>query len=285
MIFHVVRPGDTLTSIADAYGTTTQLLILNNGMPNPNNLAVGQCVVVAYPKITHTVLPGDTVNGIAVRYGVSSNAIYRNNPQLMSQSLLSVGQNLVISFEDAPLGNFETGGYAYPSIEEALLTESMPFMNRVMPFTYGFNPDATLVNLDDERILSAAISYGARPFMHLSTLTPEGVFSNSLAADFLNNRMMWQRLLDNILNVMNAKGYVGLDIDFEFLPAEDALKYAEFVTLARTTLNPLGYEVMVALAPKTSDNQPGLLYQGHDYAALGEAANFVLLMTYEWGYT
>ena len=31
--------------------------------------------------------------------------------------------------------------------------------------------------------------------------------------------------------------------------------------------------------------QPGLLYEGHDYARLGQAADYVLVMTYEWGYT
>ena len=49
--------------------------------------------------------------------------------------------------------------------------------------------------------------------------------------------------------------------------------------------NAAGYPVSVALAPKTSDDQPGLLYGGKDYRLLGESANHVLLMTYEWGYT
>ena len=34
-----------------------------------------------------------------------------------------------------------------------------------------------------------------------------------------------------------------------------------------------------------SDTQTGLLYEGKDYGLLGEAADYVLLMTYEWGYT
>ena len=46
----------------------------------------------------------------------------------------------------------------------------------------------------------------------------------------------------------------------------------------------MGYPVLVALAPKTYAGQPGILYEGHDYAGLGAAADFVLLMTYEWGY-
>ena len=45
------------------------------------------------------------------------------------------------------------------------------------------------------------------------------------------------------------------------------------------------YPVFVSLAPKYSADQPGLLYGGHDYRALGGAADKVLLMTYEWGYT
>jgi len=47
----------------------------------------------------------------------------------------------------------------------------------------------------------------------------------------------------------------------------------------------LGYEVIAALAPKISDTQRGLLYEGHNYQAIGDNADAVLLMTYEWGYT
>ena len=39
------------------------------------------------------------------------------------------------------------------------------------------------------------------------------------------------------------------------------------------------------LAPKSSDAQKGLLYESHDYRAIGDIADSVLLMTYEWGYT
>jgi spore germination protein len=50
-------------------------------------------------------------------------------------------------------------------------------------------------------------------------------------------------------------------------------------------LNGAGYPVTVALAPKTYAQQPGLLYEAHDYNLLGQAANYAFLMTYEWGYT
>lgn len=40
-----------------------------------------------------------------------------------------------------------------------------------------------------------------------------------------------------------------------------------------------------ALAPKTSATQQGAWYEAHDYAAHGRYADFVVIMTYEWGYS
>ena len=39
-----------------------------------------------------------------------------------------------------------------------------------------------------------------------------------------------------------------------------------------------------SLAPKTSGNQKGLLVEAHDYPVHGRLLDFVVLMTYEWGY-
>ena len=89
----------------------------------------------------------------------------------------------------------------------------------------------------------------------------------------------------SLLETIQQKGYRGLDVDFEFVYPEDASAYAAFIARMRESLSPLGLPVFVALVPKTSANQRGDLYEGHDYRLLGEAADFVFLMTYEWGYT
>ena len=41
---------------------------------------------------------------------------------------------------------------------------------------------------------------------------------------------------------------------------------------------------MTSLAPKTSAEQEGLLYEAHDYQDQGEIVNRIVLMTYEWGF-
>ncbi len=285
MVIHIVQPGETIFSVARQYGVNPNILAVNNGVYGNRNLAIGQTLVIVFPLITHVVRQGETLFSIAQQYGVSLIQLYRNNLVLEGSPLVFPGLELVIEIEREPIGEYMTGGYAYTNIDIPLLNTVLPFMGGLMPFTYGFEPDGSLVMLNDQVLVERANVYGTAPVMHLSTLTEEGVFSEELAANFLNSRELWEVLINNVLTVMRSRGYYGLDIDFEFLGAENAAAYAEFVTYARETLNAQGYPVMVALAPKTSRTQPGVLYEGHDYRALGLAANAVLIMTYEWGYT
>ena len=69
------------------------------------------------------------------------------------------------------------------------------------------------------------------------------------------------------------------------MAAQDAQAYAQFISRLREALSPHNIPVLVALTAKTSRDQPGSLYEGHDYRLLAQAADYVLLMTYEWGYT
>ena len=153
------------------------------------------------------------------------------------------------------------------------------------PFTYGITPQGGLVPLDDQALIDAAKSMRVRPILHLSTLTQEGTFSNELAHTVLTDGAVQNRLAASLLETIQQKGYRGLDVDFEFVYPEDASAYAAFIARMRESLSPLGLPVFVALVPKTSADQRGELYEGHDYRLLGEAADFVFLMTYEWGYT
>jgi spore germination protein len=284
MMIHVVQSGETLFSISRQYSVDPYTLSINNGVSN-GRLAIGQSLIIVKPIVNHVVKEGETLTSIASQYNVPINQLYRNNLFLKGTPVIRPMMTLAIQIEKDSIGSFMIGGYAYPFIDVSLLNTTLPFMSGLMPFTYGFKPDGSLVMLDDSVMITRAKVYGTKPVMHLSTLTEAGVFSVELADHLLNTQDLWGVLINNVLNVMKQKGYYGLDVDFEFLGAKNALKYAEFITFAREKLNEQGFPVLVALAPKTSVTQPGVLYEGHDYKALGLAANSVLLMTYEWGYT
>ncbi len=259
MDIHVVRAGETVSSVAARYGVPAGILAGVNGVAPDAPLAVGQTLVVRRPRELHTVASGESVYSIALRYGLSVRTLYQNNPALGGRSALYPGQTLVIAYDDTP--------------------------TRTLPFTYGINADGTLLPLADEWLLAAAGQYRTAALMHLSTLTEEGRFDNARSTLILEDADAQDALVQSILETVQARHYFGLDVDFEYVLPEQREAYAAFITRLREALNPLGCPVIVALAPKTSAAQRGLLYEAHDYALLGAAANAVFLMTYEWGYT
>lgn len=285
MEIYIVKSGDTAESIAGQYNIPTFVLTMLNNLDQIRNLVVGQALLILRPLRYHTVQPNETLYSIAQSYGIDQNTIYRNNPNLGGRTLLYPGQTLIIEYERNPLRQIDVNGYAYPYIDKNLLRTTLPYINYMTPFTYGITNSGNLVQLDDEELIDLSLNYGVLPLMHLSTLTETGGFSNELASLVLNNPDIQETLIDDIIENMQQKGYRGLDVDFEFVYPQDALLYGEFIGTLRSRLNPLGYEVIAALAPKTSDTQRGLLYEGHNYRAIGTNADAVLLMTYEWGYT
>lgn len=284
-MIHTVLAGENISLIAARYGIAPQILAGLNGLGVYSPLAVGQALVVRFPNQSYTVKAGDTLTAIAGAYGVTLNDLFRANPALGGIPNISAGQLLVISYTDTPPYSFFVGGYAYPFIKQDILDTVTPFMEVLIPFTYGIRADGSLYELNDERLLDAARRYGTAAWMHLSTYTEGERFDTELATAVLASTGVQQLLIQNILAKMREKGYTGLDVDFEFLGKENALPYAAFLERVTVALNAEGYTVTAALAPKVRADQPGLLYEGHDYAAVAAAVNKVLLMTYEWGYT
>ncbi len=243
-----MRPGDTVDKIAAATGADPEALLTVNQLEYPYRLAVGQALLL-YPA-----------SGTGRAAQIEKNS----------------GRLPVIS-----------AGYAYPYISEWVLEETLPYLTQLNVFSYGFTADGKLIApaADDQPLVRAALTHGVKPLLTLTPLTDDGHFNNHLVSALVRNPSARLTLLRGLTGVLAQKGYAGVNIDFEYVPAEDREAFTEFVAYTAELLNRFEYEVSAALVPKTADGQPGLLYEGMDYAGLGAAANRVLLMTYEWGYT
>jgi len=287
MIIHVVKPGETIFSISQIYGVTPEQIINANELSSPDKLAVGQTLVILFYETVYTVEKGDTLEAIATRYGTTVIQLMRNNPSLNGIPLIYPGQTIVISYTGEKVSSLEVNGYAYTFIDRAVLRKTLPYLTYLTVFTYGFTDAGDLItpDPDDTDIVNIVNEYSARPVMLISTLTEDGVFNNQLSSRLFKNPQAQDNLISNILENMRQKGYYALDIDFEFVLAEDADDYVDFVSKVSSALNNEGFKVFVSLAPKYYTEQPGLLYQGHDFPGLGAASDRSLLMTYEWGYT
>lgn len=236
----------------------------------------------------YVVKSGDTVDSIAESYNIPVSSIIFNN-QLDYPYALAIGQALLLSAGPSSARAYSAyvNGYAYPFINQTVLDETLPYLTTLSVFSYGFTTEGELVppELDDTFMIRSARNVGVRPILTLTPFGPDGNFNNYLITTVINNESAKNTLLANLLYTLRLKGFGGVDIDFEFILPDDRIPFANFVADTRNYLAPYGYQVSVALAPKTSDSQAGLLYEGKDYGLLGAAADSVLLMTYEWGYT
>lgn len=236
----------------------------------------------------YVVKQGDNVDAIALQYGVSVESIIYDN-QLVYPYRLAIGQALLID-----TGGMRTDrrtavirGFAYPFISRYVLEQSLPSMSELAVFSYGFTREGEIIYppLDDTFMIDAAYAFNAEPILTLTPLDASGRFSNELISAVINNQQAVDTLIENLIQVMTEKRFRGIDIDFEYIKAEDREIFVQFVAQVTERMNQQGFSVSVDLAPKTSADQPGLLYEGKNYRAIGEIANSVLVMTYEWGYT
>ena len=286
MLIHIVRRGDTLWSIARRYGTSVSRLRADNGLAADQALVVGQALIVTLPSVVHTVQTGDTLWSIARRYGITVVELLQNNPELIGNTVIRPGQQLTVRFQGGKLRDIVTLGYAYPSIARATLQRALPYLTYLAIFTYGFRETGALIPAEgDTALIARAYEVNTAPILVFSSLDESGGFSTARASRLFADEALQTTVLTNLAGVMEKKGYVGVDMDFEYIAPEDAEGYQAFLRRAVEIMRPRGFTVSADLAPKTSASQQGLLYEAHDYPAIGSIVDRVLLMTYEWGYT
>lgn len=284
MEIYITSEGDSYAAIADRVGVDEGYLRSVNGAAS-GEPALGQAVVIIRPERTVTVGDGETLYGIASANGMTLPAIYRLNPALGGRTEIYPGQVIVLSVQGERRGQLETNGYTYTNVDEALLRSVLPYMSYLTVFTYGFTPEGELLEpQNEERLLGLCREYGTAPIMMISTLTSEGSFSNQLSNALFTSPEATGTLISRLIARAEEFGYYGIDVDFEYVFATDTDAFAAFVSALTEAANARGIRVWIALAPKSYAEQPGLLYEAHNYSELGAAANYSTLMTYEWGY-
>jgi spore germination protein len=151
-------------------------------------------------------------------------------------------------------------------------------------FSYNVNANGQLVALQDDKPLYVAKQQGVTPMMVITNLGKEN-YSASIAHSLFTNPDSFARLSKNIVQTMQTKGFRALNIDFEHIAEADKPLYNKFLATLIPIVKQYGFLVSTDLAPKTSDKQGGEWAGAHDYAFHGKVADFVVLMTYDWGYS
>ena len=114
-----VRPGDTLTAIANRYDTTVSALVAANGITNPNQIYAGATIEIPRPaaatvtpvspaapapaSTTVVVRRGDTLSSIAARYQTTVAALVSAN-KIANPNVVFAGARLALPGSALPPG-------------------------------------------------------------------------------------------------------------------------------------------------------------------------------------
>ncbi len=161
--------------------------------------------------------------------------------------------------------------------------DSLPALQRyvrlfdvVSPFWYSVGPTGEVAGdgLRSE-VVAVARSGGLKVIPLVSNLKAGP--GNSL--DAIGTEDARARTVGNLVALAAARGYDGLNLDFELLPPEARPSFAAFVTSLATALHARGQTLTVSVFPDVE--VPPAVSGFLDYRAIGQAADFVVLMAYD----
>ena len=236
----------------------------------------------------YVVKTGDSIYSIARANGTTAARLIEVN-ELEDPDVLVVGQTIVIpETPDPNRPTIDSNAYVewYTEKPSQTLKDEVKkrgsLLTYMMPFSYDVKRDGSLTPLNWDGLEQIAKDENITSAIVISNIE-DGAFSDTLAQDIFASTAVQDKLIQNILAEAKAKNAKDIHVDFEYLRPEDRQNYVDFLKRLKTAAT--GLTLSAALAPKTSATQPGKWYEGHDYKKIGEIVDFVVIMTYEWGYS
>lgn len=277
MYITVVQPGETLAAVAQRTGVSAERLAAANGLPE-EGVTVGLALIV--PSTRYIVQPGDSLYSIAERTGVSLNALRRANPGL--PETLYPGRPIRLPAPARTLA--EMIGYLPLTDPGVTADDISPWarnLSWVALFSHLITAEGELPPINDRPAIHAARNVGAAPLMSIANMEAGGAFSPELARRIITQPEIRSRVIDNILRIVEERGYAGVDSDIENIDRDLQAGYVDFLQELKGRLGTRPLNVAV---PPKYDEETFAYARGHDYAGIGRVADRVYIMNYEFSW-
>ncbi len=282
MDIYVVKEGDTIDSIAEAYGVTANQLIVDNGITNINNLVIGQTVVITYPSKTHIVQEGDTLNSIAENSGITFMQILRNNPVLYERQYIYPGETLVISYET--IRQCISNGFAYSFVNVEVLKRTLPYLTFLSVFNYRVSERGNIENYgEDKELIRLAKAYGTIPLLMISALSIQGEPNPIVSYEILINQEYQNQLISNVIAIMEEKDFQGVNLLISLLNESNQQLYIDFIANISNQIESKGFSLIVTINPQIQDDENNITFQRIDYEAIRRLCYKLTFLQYYWG--
>jgi spore germination protein len=282
MEIYVVKPGDTINSIAEAYKVPVEKLVRDNGLINPESLVPGQTIVITQPKQVYVVKEGDTLTGIADTFGVPVMQLLRNNPFLSEREYIYPGEALIISYDTGR--KISTVGFAYPYINKKVLQKTLPSLTYLTVFNYRAVKGGEITEFEDaSEIIRMAKDYGTIPLMITGTLTAMGELDLETAYEILLNEDIQEHYIDGMISIIKEKGYYGVNMIFYYINTTNQRLYENFITRVSGRLRGEGYLFFATINPNIRNELNEIEFERIDYSRISQLVDNITFLNFFWG--
>lgn len=167
------------------------------------------------------------------------------------------------------LGNERTGlRYQY-------LRQFFPWITYLAIVNYTVTGEGNLQGSTDPAFLEEVLDLGIRPLVVPQNFTGT-TFSTAVIHRILTNPQAQQNFINNLLSILHEYHYHGWNLDIEAVSPQDRDRFSQFSRRLLAWVRPEPYLASAAVEAQTP-GQPS----GHDYRALGQANDFLMIMTYD----
>ncbi|WP_018962267.1 glycosyl hydrolase family 18 protein [Sporolactobacillus vineae] len=276
MFVYVVKSGDSLFGISQKFDVPMDTLRSVNGL-TATNVVIGQALLV--PGSVYTVQAGDSFWTISRAAHVPLEALMQANPGIRPESL-KPGMRLNLPSIARRVGtHFSYSQLRTPAADRAVIADNAPYLTYIALFETHFNWNGDLSPLNDSAGVLAAWQGRVVPVLTVTNLTESG-FNPALVQRILNTPDVQTRLINNMINTATTRGYGGINIDFEGVPASERDAFVAFLQALKARTAAANLNLSIAVPAKTNDTVPWV--RGYDYEAIGAIVDQFFIMAYDW---
>jgi spore germination protein YaaH len=153
-------------------------------------------------------------------------------------------------------------------------------VNQLPTDTFVVNGAGAIRGTAPQDALNVAHAHGMQTFAVISNYGATD-FSPATVHALLNNPGAVKSFIANVLKLLSAHGYSGVNIDFEAIPAKDRAAYSRFAQALYKSVHAAGKLVVLSI-PALERNDPSNDWSGaYDLAVIGRATDIVQYMTYD----
>ena len=112
-------------------------------------------------------------------------------------------------------------------------------------------------------------------------------FDPKIAHAVLTHPLATNRALQGMLQIVQANGYSGINLDYEAIPHKDRAAYSAFVAALAKEMTAAGYLTVLSVPAELKDDPNDSWIGAFDFKEIGKSADIIQLMTYDengpWG--